>query len=207
MATQTKVNPNDPRVKRTRQMLKRALGELLAEKAFHDVSVQDIAERATLNRATFYAHFEDKYDLAGSWVRDDFVHRLHASVPRSLPVTVENLRLLCMVVLQTLRDTHEQCRPIDSQYVPLFESVVQEALYGFILEWFRLSMSQQSGQEMKVEPLARVMSWTIFGAGIDWSRVGDAAALDSFVEEIVEVLLRGVSEMLAESAVLAEAQA
>lgn len=56
------VNPNDPRVKRTRQLLMQAFMELLKEKKdISSISVQDIAERATLNRATFYAHFEDKY--------------------------------------------------------------------------------------------------------------------------------------------------
>ena len=53
----------DPRVRRTRQMLFQALQNLLAEKAFDLISVQDIAERSTLNRATFYDHFTDKFAL------------------------------------------------------------------------------------------------------------------------------------------------
>ncbi len=58
----TPVNANDPRVKRTRQLLLQAFMALLEEKQhIYSISVQDIAERATVNRATFYAHFEDKY--------------------------------------------------------------------------------------------------------------------------------------------------
>ena len=57
------VNENDPRVKRTRQLLLQALDELAAEKDIRSISVQDIAARATLNRATFYAHFRDKEAL------------------------------------------------------------------------------------------------------------------------------------------------
>ncbi len=53
----------DPRVRRTRQMLERALETLLAQRPFERISVGDIAEAATLNRATFYAHFADKFDL------------------------------------------------------------------------------------------------------------------------------------------------
>ena len=50
----------DPRVKRTRGLILQAFGEILAEKGFHSLSVQDITEKAGINRATFYAHFEDK---------------------------------------------------------------------------------------------------------------------------------------------------
>jgi AcrR family transcriptional regulator len=43
----------DPRVVRTRQLLRDALVSLIAEKGFDALTVQDIADRATLNRATF----------------------------------------------------------------------------------------------------------------------------------------------------------
>jgi AcrR family transcriptional regulator len=41
-----------------------AFGQLGTEKSFEVITVQDLTERATVNRATFYAHFEDKYILA-----------------------------------------------------------------------------------------------------------------------------------------------
>ena len=53
----------DPRVKRTRQSLEQAFVDLLHEKGFQAITVQDITQRAGLNRATFYAHFPDKYAL------------------------------------------------------------------------------------------------------------------------------------------------
>jgi AcrR family transcriptional regulator len=53
----------DPRVVRTRQMLRDAFMSLIAERGFEGVTIQDITERATLNRATFYLHYRDKYEL------------------------------------------------------------------------------------------------------------------------------------------------
>ncbi|RJP51863.1 MAG: TetR family transcriptional regulator [Anaerolineaceae bacterium] len=53
----------DPRVKRTRQLLEEAFSELIQEKDFQSISIQDITVRAGINRATFYAHFPDKYAL------------------------------------------------------------------------------------------------------------------------------------------------
>jgi AcrR family transcriptional regulator len=54
------VESTDPRVLRSRQMLIKALLKLLARKDFEDISVQEIADEATLNRATFYLHYPDK---------------------------------------------------------------------------------------------------------------------------------------------------
>ena len=53
----------DPRVVRTRQMLRDALVELIHERGYEKITVQDITSRATLNRATFYLHYRDKLDL------------------------------------------------------------------------------------------------------------------------------------------------
>lgn len=57
-------------------MLEQALEDLLASRPFEKISVGDIADAATLNRATFYAHFVDKYDLLGSMVRTRFENLL-----------------------------------------------------------------------------------------------------------------------------------
>ena len=53
----------DPRVVRTRQMLRDALVELIRERGYEKITIQDITSRATLNRATFYLHYRDKHDL------------------------------------------------------------------------------------------------------------------------------------------------
>ncbi|HEX4207227.1 MAG TPA: TetR/AcrR family transcriptional regulator [Ktedonobacteraceae bacterium] len=53
----------DLRIRRTHKFLQEAMIELITEKGFDAVTVGDIAERAMINRATFYRHYQDKYDL------------------------------------------------------------------------------------------------------------------------------------------------
>lgn len=55
--------PPDRRVRRTRQLLHEALIELILEKGYEAVTVQDIIDRADVGRSTFYAHFLDKQQL------------------------------------------------------------------------------------------------------------------------------------------------
>ena len=53
----------DRRVSKTRRALKEALTDLILEKGFEGVTVQDVIDRADVGRSTFYAHFVDKDDL------------------------------------------------------------------------------------------------------------------------------------------------
>jgi len=53
----------DARVRRTRDALGDALVELMQEKPFDSITVQDVLDRAQVGRSTFYSHFSDKEDL------------------------------------------------------------------------------------------------------------------------------------------------
>lgn len=79
-------NTTDRRVIRTKKNIKRAFNELLKEKGFEAITVQDIADRADINRGTFYLHFLDKYDLFERKV-DDILAELIASAPPDCAVS------------------------------------------------------------------------------------------------------------------------
>ncbi|MEP6894366.1 MAG: TetR/AcrR family transcriptional regulator [Chloroflexota bacterium] len=54
---------HDRRVQRTRKILHEALIELILEKGFDKVTVQDVIKRANVGRSTFYSHYKDTEDL------------------------------------------------------------------------------------------------------------------------------------------------
>jgi AcrR family transcriptional regulator len=53
----------DERAQRTRERLGSAMVELILEKPINDVTVQEVLDRASVGRSTFYLHFRDKNDL------------------------------------------------------------------------------------------------------------------------------------------------
>lgn len=55
--------PTDRRIQRTNRRLKRAILELIDERDFESITVEEIVERADVGRSTFYSHFTDKEDL------------------------------------------------------------------------------------------------------------------------------------------------
>ncbi|WP_458118539.1 TetR/AcrR family transcriptional regulator [Paenibacillus sp. Z6-24] len=57
------MNKIDRRVVKSREAIKKAILELMAEKNFDSITIRDISERANVNRGTIYLHYLDKYDL------------------------------------------------------------------------------------------------------------------------------------------------
>ena len=74
--------PTDPRVARTRSSLQQALLDLARERPLDEIPVADIAERAAVNRSSFYQHYADKETLladALDAVAEEFGSRLEVS--------------------------------------------------------------------------------------------------------------------------------
>jgi AcrR family transcriptional regulator len=69
----------DRRIRKTRQALRDALVELILEKGYAAVTVQDIVDRADVGRTTFYAHFGDKDELLMSGLEE--IHGPLGSTP------------------------------------------------------------------------------------------------------------------------------
>ena len=56
-------NKTDLRIIKTRKILFNTLLNLMKEKNFEKIKIADICDAALVNRSTFYAHYEDKYEL------------------------------------------------------------------------------------------------------------------------------------------------
>lgn len=54
---------DDRRVRYTKMVLKESFVRLLGEKDISKITIKEICEGADINRATFYAHYSDQYDL------------------------------------------------------------------------------------------------------------------------------------------------
>ena len=58
------MNKNGLRTKKTREKIEEKFIQLLQEKSFPKITVQDILDAAGINWTTFYRHYRDKYELA-----------------------------------------------------------------------------------------------------------------------------------------------
>ncbi|WP_010529514.1 TetR/AcrR family transcriptional regulator [Lentibacillus jeotgali] len=69
----------DRRIRKSRQLIKEAFIDLMHEKGFRGISVYDIADKADINRGTFYLHYQDKFDLFEKYV-DELLNELIATI-------------------------------------------------------------------------------------------------------------------------------
>jgi len=58
------------RITKSQEAIKKAVIELMSEKNFDDITIQEIADRANVNRGTIYLHYLDKYDLLDKLIEE-----------------------------------------------------------------------------------------------------------------------------------------
>jgi len=171
----------DPRIRRTRQMLFQAFQDLLAEKSFDQISVQDISERSTLNRATFYDHFPDKFALLEAMMGERFSTLIVARMEGSERTCETSLRQLILAACDFLGEVSSGCQKHQRQFEPLVESRVKAVLREFLLEGMR------SHQDKNPDLKATMVSWAIAGAALQWSREKQISA-DQLADAVLPTL-------------------
>ena len=73
----------DLRIQRTRKNIRDAFIELRSRKPIEKITVKELAEAAFINKATFYQHYEDLYDLSES-MENELIDNIISSIFRGL---------------------------------------------------------------------------------------------------------------------------
>jgi len=154
----------DPRIRRTRQMLFQAFQDLLCEKAFETISVQDIAERSTVNRATFYDHFTDKFALLEAMMGERFATLCATRMIEADGTCKKGLHQLILAVCDFLAEVSAGCQKNQRQFEPMVESNVKSAVREFLL----VGLCKRESPDAELR--ATMASWAICGAALQWSR-------------------------------------
>jgi AcrR family transcriptional regulator len=178
----------DPRITRTRQLLHQALLELMMEKSFQAITIQDIAKRATVNRVTFYAHFPDKYALLEYSIREMFKERLHNHLPETSPFTPENLATLIRAVCEFLGEMSRACPSPHGQMDSHMEKQIKEVVYEVLFAWVR-EISNPDNTEQK----AMITAWAIYGAAVQWSQKVKPEPINDFVQQVLPIILASLN--------------
>jgi AcrR family transcriptional regulator len=185
----------DPRVKRTRKLLQQAFKELMEEKDIASISIGEITDRATVNRATFYAHFPDKYVLLDSIVRESFQQRLAQYLPSAPVWGVESLRALVRTTLDFMGEFHRRCQHEDSQFNPLMEQAIQQELAEVLLRWLKQTRGAWTRPGLRKDLVASVISWAIFGPAAQCGRNERPSTIEEMTDQILLVITEGLAHL------------
>jgi AcrR family transcriptional regulator len=160
----------DPRVKRTRRLLLDAFVSLLAEKSFEAITVQDITTRATVNRATFYAHFVDKYTLVDELIHEGFAQMLQRRMVTKAGSTQDHVRGLVLAVCDYWMELNGQCKHSYRVFESLVEAQIKAQLRRQVLAELQKRNAPRAHSRPRLELLATIVSWGIYGAALQWSQ-------------------------------------
>ncbi len=184
----------DPRIRRTRELLQQSLGKLLETRHFDKVSVQDITDAATLNRATFYDHYADKYALLECMVGT----RLQALLDRrgvkfdgTCTGALRGIALgVCDFMAQSSGTPCAARQRLDRHMEPHMESAVAAVVRRMLLCGLRQHSAAATVTPKIVSPeiQASAVSWAICGAASEWMRSHSRAPSEEMAEEIVRLV-------------------
>ena len=170
-------------------MLMEALARLLSKKEFEDVSVQEIADEATLNRATFYLHYADKKALLHAMTESRFRNLIER---RAIRLTDCNgaLRAIALGVCDYLAEstgcpTQLSRMALEGSIIPIVEDMFKEGLAHHGLE---------PGADAGL--LATTAAWAVFGAARRWFQTPNrvpAEEIATRIEIMVTPVLFGSS--------------
>jgi AcrR family transcriptional regulator len=157
----------DPRIRRTRLLLQQALDKLLQEKDLDNISVQDIADAATVNRVTFYDHYTDKFALLECVVGSRFQQLLTERGINFDGTCSSALQAIIAAVCDYLEGTSAGGADHQRQMEPHLESALIAVIRRMILDGLR---QRQSPTRVSPEMIAATLSWAIYGAAQEWAR-------------------------------------
>src|SRR5262245_40855345 len=173
----------DPRVKRTRRLILQSFSDLLAEKSFDAISVQDVTDRAQINRATFYDHFVDKYKLLDYWISQVFRQEIEKRTLNACHYTPENLRNLILAVCEFLSNIHSECVQPHQQFESLAEGTIKKIIFDLLAHWL-----QEANSMISTEIPATVATWAIYGLASLYSHGKKRPSLEKFVDEALPLV-------------------
>lgn len=181
----------DPRVRRTRKLLQDAFMELMAERPCDEIAVGDVTERAGVNRATFYAHYDDFQHFASEMLHHELQTALRARISAATPLSCDTLTEFGAALFEFFDDFYRRCVHVDGEKQLNIAVTLQETIHSFLTTWLRKTpnwVGMFPGSTL--ENVVTTLSWALYGGATRWSRLAQRPAASQAAREIVALFVR-----------------
>lgn len=186
---QTKI---DPRVLRTRRLIMDAFIELLEKKDFKHTTIKDITTEATVNRATFYYHFLDKYDLMEKTLKEDLMVKVTNEIAEHEKVDESALTNIFLSITSFQITLKTSCQRSFEDLQTTIESIIMKDLE----EIFYQMMLQHptSSHYYSIRITAVMLSWSIYGATVDWHK-NSQLSREEYIKRALPYVTHGLESL------------
>lgn len=182
------MNEKDPRAVRTKSLIKQAFVKLLEEKDFKNITIKDITTKATINRATFYAHYLDKYILLEELVIDCF----EEMIPNKISMATEfnaNIIKELILFLYEYNVALYQKRKIDSTSIATtVDSLLKDKIENIIEQ---ILNNMNSGD---IDILVKLISSSIYGCAQYCYFNNNNNNKEYYIEKTISFIMNGIKK-------------
>ena len=116
----------DLRIKKTKRAIRSAFAELIKEKPMEKITVKEIAERAEINKTTFYAHYETVYDLVDQLAQETVAEVI--SQINTAQNLLDNPRAFVKEIYGALNENGQYMDAIPSPVITQFTAHLRNAI-------------------------------------------------------------------------------
>ncbi|WP_342471667.1 TetR/AcrR family transcriptional regulator [Metasolibacillus sp. FSL H7-0170] len=177
----------DPRVLRTRKLIIDSFIELSGKKEFKDITIKDITAEAMINRATFYYHFEDIYDLLEKVLSEVLLVNLDYDFYKRNELNEEVFVNIFQAITNFQKSLSNRCH---RGYEDTIARIIREQLE---IIFYKMLVRQQTKKETEALKItAVILSWGIYGASVEWRRVDENVSPEEFIKSAIPYILSGI---------------
>jgi len=177
----------DPRIARTRGSLQAALLELARERGLDEISVADIAERAGVNRSSFYQHYSDKDTLLADAI-DAVVEQAGAAIPMPDEITAEPPAILTDYLRHVDENAAVYSRIFGDHGSPVVLARLRSRIQTIVIDAVAASHGESFG-DIPPDVLAAGLSGSVLGVLEAWLTRNPRPSAETAVGWLWQVLL------------------
>lgn len=153
----------DPRIARTRKAIIDAFIQLSEAKPFESITVKDITDKALINRASFYNHFLDKYDLMEKALLEDVQINLNRQTYKDMGLDKDYI----VAIFEALCSFHTHlARQCQRSYILTINQLVMDQIE--VIHSQKLSEKYPGIDEETDHKLSRLFAAGLFALSQDW---------------------------------------
>ncbi|MGG3797633.1 TetR/AcrR family transcriptional regulator [Metabacillus fastidiosus] len=175
----------DPRIVRTRKLIMDSFIQLSGKKEFKDITINDIAKEATVNRATFYYHFTDKFDLLEKVLSEVLMINLNSEIITKNEFNEETIISIFSSITNFQQSLSNRCH---RGYEETIEAIIKKHLETIFYKMLLKKHSSENDEALRIT--AVMLSWGIYGASVDW-KSNSTEAPEEYIKSAVPYLLHG----------------
>ncbi|WP_136605678.1 TetR/AcrR family transcriptional regulator [Paenibacillus dokdonensis] len=175
------------RMTQTKQSLINAFFNLASEKDFEKITIADITRGAQVNRATFYAHFNDKYDLIDFIMGDFASASIENHTSGVVKFDLDSIHQLILAVSDFYQQPNIECR---SSYGGLVLPQMQEKILNELKSFLSKSLEQMYTDNEK-NMFVPIFAQIIHEGGLQWATGSVTTNKDEVAKKIALFIVAG----------------